>query len=219
MHVFDVIGPVMVGPSSSHTAGAVRIARVARIILQEEIKKAKVILHGSFAETYMGHGTDRAIIGGLMGFSTDDIRIRDSIKIAEEAGKEFNIETGFLGDVHPNTVLIEAEGMSGRVVSVLGSSIGGGNIAIKKINGVEVDFSGRYHILIIEHKDRPGAVAVVTGILGRNNTNIAIMKVYRSYKGGKAIMVIETDQSVDEGIINEIKGQPNILDVTSINLI
>lgn len=216
MDVFDIIGPIMVGPSSSHTAGAVRIARVARMLLDEDVKKAVIKFHGSFAATYKGHGTDKAIIGGLMGYTTDDMRIRDSLKLAEKAGIDFKIETVALGDVHPNTVIIEALGVSGKKVSIMGSSVGGGNIVIVKINGLDVEFSGQFCTLVIEHMDKPGTIAAVTGILGSNAINIAIMKVYRSYKGAKAIMVIETDQSVNASVIEEINKHQNVVNAVSV---
>lgn len=218
MNAFDIIGPIMVGPSSSHTAGAVRIARVAGILLNEKVRKAVIRFHGSFATTYKGHGTDKAIIGGLMGFDTDDTRIRDSLSIAVSEGMEYSIETCELEGVHPNTVIIELEGISGRKASVMGSSIGGGNILIKKVNGLDVDFSGQFNTLLIEHLDRPGTISAVTGILGNNAINIAIMKVYRSSKGSRAIMVIETDQSVSDDVIENISSRSNVINAVSIPL-
>lgn len=218
MNAFDIIGPIMVGPSSSHTAGAVRIARVAGILLNEKVRKAVIRFHGSFATTYKGHGTDKAIIGGLMGFDTDDTRIRDSLSIAVAEGMEYSIETCELEGVHPNTVIIELEGISGRKASVMGSSIGGGNILIKKVNGLDVDFSGQFNTLLIEHLDRPGTISAVTGILGNNAINIAIMKVYRSSKGSRAIMVIETDQSVSDDVIENISSRSNVINAVSIPL-
>lgn len=216
MNAFDIIGPIMVGPSSSHTAGAVRIARVAGILLNEKVKKAVIKFHGSFATTYKGHGTDKAIIGGLMGFATDDERIRDSLALAAADNIEYSIETCELEDVHPNTVIIELEGISGRKASIMGSSIGGGNIVIKKVNDLDVDFSGQFCTLLIEHMDRPGTIAAVTGILGNNSINIAIMKVYRSQRGSRAIMVIETDQTVGEDVIANISSHSNIINAVSI---
>jgi L-serine dehydratase len=194
MNVFDIIGPVMVGPSSSHTAGAARIGKVVRTLLGEEPVKAFIIFHGSFARTYRGHGTDRAVIGGLLGFETDDLRIRDSLNLAREAGLEYIIETGDLGEVHPNTVLIKVEGKSGKTITVVASSIGGGNIVVREIDGLQVDFTGESHTIIISHRDAPGAVASVTSLLAVYKINIGQMKVYRTRRGGDAIMVIETDQ-------------------------
>lgn len=218
MNAFDIIGPIMVGPSSSHTAGAVRIARVAGILLNEKVRRASIKFHGSFATTYKGHGTDKAIVGGLMGFETDDTRIRDSLSIAAAEGIEYTIDTCELEGVHPNTVIIELEGISGRKASIMGSSIGGGNIAIKKVNGLDVDFTGQFNTLLIEHMDRPGTISAVTGILGNNEINIAIMKVYRSSKGSRAIMVIETDQSVSDDVIENICSRSNVINAVSIPL-
>lgn len=197
MNIFDIVGPVMVGPSSSHTAGAVKIGRVARELLGEEPENVVIGLHGSFAQTYRGHGTDKAIIAGLMGMSMDDARIRDSLDVAQEAGIKYKLETIMIRDAHPNTALITANGKSGRHISVQGASIGGSNIIIQKVNGIDVEFTGQYNTLIISHTDTPGAVAQVTTLLSYNNINIANMKVYRSYRGGDAIMIIETDDDIE----------------------
>jgi L-serine dehydratase len=210
MNIFDIIGPVMIGPSSSHTAGAVRIGKVTRRLLDEEVVKAVIQLHGSFADTYKGHGTDNALIGGLMGFSTDDERIRNSKELAKKAGMVYRIETISLQEAHPNTVVIEAEGRSGRKVVVLGASVGGGNIMIQKINGIHVEFDGQYYSLIVNHRDKPGVIAFVTGRVGQSQINIAGMRDYRSSRGGEAIMIIETDQEVDEKTVFDIKNNINI---------
>ena len=194
MNVFDIIGPIMVGPSSSHTAGAVRIGKVARVLLGEEPVKANITFHGSFARNYRGHGTDRAVVGGLLGFETDDLRIRNSLRLAEAAGLEYTIQTGDLGEVHPNTVRIEAEGKSGKAIEVIASSVGGGSIVVKEIDRLEVDFTGESHTIVISHQDAPGAVASVTSLLAVYKINIGQMKVHRTRRGGDAIMVIETDQ-------------------------
>lgn len=216
MNVFDIIGPVMVGPSSSHTAGAVRIGRVARELVGEEITDAVVKFHGSFAGTYKGHGTDKAIIAGLMGMLPDDIRIRDSLELAGEKGMNYEFDIVELKDAHPNTVLIEAAGRTGRKVSVTGSSVGGGNIAIKRINGLDVDFSGEYNTLVIPHKDEPGVIAAVANILAYFNINIASMKVYRSNRRGSAMMIIETDEQVGQELIAMIGRLPRVTSCTLI---
>ncbi len=210
MNIFDIVGPVMIGPSSSHTAGAVRIGRITRRLLNEEVAEANILLHGSFADTYKGHGTDKALIGGLMDFSTDDERIRNSKELAREAGLKYTIGTVNLQDVHPNTAVIEAMGRSGNKVTVMGASVGGGNIVIRKINGLDVEFDGQYHSLIVNHRDTPGVIAFVTGMVGKSQINIAGMRDYRSSRGGEAIMIIETDQPVDEHTISEIKSNSNI---------
>ena len=205
MNVFDIIGPVMVGPSSSHTAGAVRIGRVVRALLGEQPSDAVIGLHGSFARTHKGHGTDKAIIAGLLDMQPDDGRIMESMELARRAGMKYRFEAAVLKDAHPNTALITASARTGACVTVQGSSVGGGSIVINKINGMDVELTGQYHTLVISHTDTPGTVAGVTGLLAVNGINIAAMRVYRSFRGGEAVMVIETDQAVrrDLGLLIE----------------
>jgi L-serine dehydratase len=214
MDVFDIIGPVMIGPSSSHTAGAVRIGKIARALLGEEPIKALIKLHGSFAKTYKGHGTDKALIGGIMGINVDDIRIRDSLKLAKKAGLEFSFEPADLGQVHPNTVYIEIQGATGKKSNVIGCSIGGGNIKIIQVNGIDVEFTGQYHTLVICHKDILGAIATVTNVLAAVNINIAFMRDYRTLKGGLAIMVLETDQPIDDEVSVILKRLSGVMSAT-----
>lgn len=216
MNVFDIVGPIMVGPSSSHTAGAVKIGRIARELLGEEPRDVTVKFHGSFASTYKGHGTDRAIIAGLMAMTPDDLQVRNSLELVEKAGFNFKFETAEIKNSHPNTVLIEVTGISGKEVKIIGSSIGGGNIVIKHINGLDVEFTGQYNTLIILHKDTPGMIAAVTHLLGHSGINIAQMKVFRAHRGGNAIMVIETDQQVSEEIKTMIGYLPSIINVRKI---
>lgn len=204
MDVFDIIGPIMVGPSSSHTAGAARIGKIARNLLGQEPVEAIIELHGSFAQTYKGHGTDRAIIGGLLGFEPDDLRIRDSLAMAAQKGLSYTIRKVNLKDAHPNTARITVSDYSGNTVVVTASSVGGGNIVVKDINGLEVDFTGRSHTIVIPHRDAPGVVAAVTGLLSSNHINIGEMKVYRKRRGGDAIMIIEVDQAVSQDIAYQI---------------
>ncbi len=217
MDVFDIIGPVMVGPSSSHTAGAARIGKIARNLLGEEPIEANIQLHGSFARTYRGHGTDRAILGGLLGFDPDDLRIRESLGIAERVGLEFTIEKVSLKDAHPNTVRIKVRGDSGKTVVVTAASVGGGNVVIKDIDGLEVNFTGRSHTIVIPHRDAPGVVAAVTGLLSSIGINIGEMRVYRKRRGGDAIMVIEVDQEIDDDIAQELNELYHIDKVTILN--
>ena len=195
---FDIIGPIMIGPSSSHTAGAVRLGLIAGAILGEEVKSINIKLHGSFAETYKGHGTDRALIAGIMGFKPDDERIRNSLQIATEKGLVFNFEKVVLDDAHPNTAIIELTGVSGRTVIVQGASIGGGNICISMVDKYEVQLSGKYPSIIIVHQDMPGVINGVTAALARYNINIAYMRVSRSQKGAEALMNIEVDDSISD---------------------
>ena len=206
MNVFNIIGPVMVGPSSSHTAGAVRIGRIAASLLGEAPAEAVLRLYGSFARTYKGHGTDKALIAGLLSLAPDDERIRTSLELAEQAGLRwwFETETGTGTGEHPNTAEITLTGRSGKTVTVKGASVGGGNISIRRINGMDVDFGGEYYTLVIAHRDIQGAVAEVAGRLAAGSINIANMKVYRSARGGDAMMVIETDQEIPAPLVAEI---------------
>jgi len=217
MNVFDIIGPVMVGPSSSHTAGVVRIGRIARKLLGEMPVDVTVKLHGSFAKTYKGHGTDKAVLAGLMGMGIDDIRIRQSLDIAREKGIRYCFMPFHMKDVHPNTLYIEAKSDSGKKVELTGSSIGGGNVVIREISGLEVDFDGKLHTMIIAHKDAPGLIASVTNVLGTDrNLNIAYMRVYRKKRSGGAIMIIETDQQVAGILCDEIRALHGVYNVTAI---
>lgn len=211
--VFEVIGPNMVGPSSSHTAGAASIARLAWKMAHEKIKKVKFTLYGSFAQTYKGHGTDRALLGGIMGFETDDERIRDSFEIAEKEGIEFSFVANTIEtEVHPNTVDMEIEDISGRKLTVRGESIGGGKVRLTRINGVKVLFTGEYHSLIVIHKDHPGVISKVTANLGECHVNIAYLRVYRENKGGIAYMIIESDEEITQEIVDKIERNPFVKD-------
>lgn len=211
--VFEVIGPNMVGPSSSHTAGAASIARLAWKMTHEKIKRVKFVLYGSFAQTYKGHGTDRALLGGMMGFETDDERIRDSFEIAEKEGIEFSFVANTIEtDVHPNTVDMEIEDINGRVLTVRGESIGGGKVRLTRINGVKVLFTGEYHSLIVIHKDHPGVISKVTSNLGECHVNIAYLRVYRETKGGIAYMIIESDEEITQDIVDKIERNPFVKD-------
>lgn len=206
MSVFDIIGPNMIGPSSSHTAGALRIARLARNMVKKQIKQVKFILYGSFAQTYRGHGTDRALVAGMLGFDTEDYRIKESFAHAREAGLYYVFETNSSKpDTHPNTVDIIITDEDNEETTVTGISVGGGRAVIKKINGVDIDLSGDYHTLVIRHKDLPGVVAGVTNILSQFEINIAFMKLYRENKGTIAYSIIETDQPIEEEMTDKIE--------------
>lgn len=215
--VFDILGPIMVGPSSSHTAGAARLGKVARSIAGEEIKKVTFLLHGSFAKTYKGHGTDRALLAGILGMEPSDARLRDAIVIAKNQGLEFEFVESDLGDVHPNTVKFLMETEEGTRCDVMGSSIGGGSIVITEVNSNSVEFTGEYPTLIISNIDVPGVVSKVTTVLSNRNINIAFMKVFRSQKGKEANMVFEVDHKLDEEIIEEICSIDSIKKVININ--
>lgn len=203
--VFDIVGPIMIGPSSSHTAGAVRLGRMVRLILGEEPIKSTIYLHGSFALTHKGHGTDKAIIAGLMGMETYDERIRNVFALIEQAPLTVEFVVADLGNVHPNTARIMAIGTSGREVTVTGASIGGGNIIVTEIDNYSVELTGNYHTLITIHDDKPGIVALGTHILAQNDINIAFMRVSRQNRGDQALMIIETDQAITQKVVDAIR--------------
>ena len=211
---FDILGPNMIGPSSSHTAGAAVIAYLAHKMIAPPLKKVDFTLYGSFAKTYHGHGTDRALLGGIMGFSADDTRIRDSFAIATERGLSYSFtpcETET--DVHPNTVDIRMENAAGQVMTVRGESLGGGKMHIVRINGVHVDFSGEYASVVVIQQDKPGVVAHLTKVLSDRNVNIAFMRLFREGKGDTAYSIIESDGTLPEGIDQELRANPYIRDV------
>lgn len=214
MNLFDIIGPVMIGPSSSHTAGAARIGRVARQLLGEPPVKAVVSFHGSFEKTYRGHGTDRAVVGGLLDMAVDDERLRRSLHIAKEQGLEVTFRAVHLRDAHPNTVVVETVGESGRRVRVQAASIGGGSIRVQYLDGLEVGFSGEKITLVIRHTDAPGAIAMVTRLLSEAGINIATMRVFRHEVGGKACMAIELDARPEPALLAALRALPGLKDVT-----
>lgn len=212
--VFDVLGPIMIGPSSSHTAGAAAIARLAHNMMGTEIKTVEFILYGSFARTYRGHGTDRALLGGIMGFSTDDKRIPDSFEIARKRNLQYSFAVNETNtDVHPNTVDIIMTGINGRRMSVRGESLGGGKAHITRINNVEVDFTGEYNSLIVIHQDVPGVIAHIAERISRKNVNIAFLKLFRESKGETAFCLVEYDGFLSGEIIGEIMEHAHVHDV------
>ncbi len=213
MNVFDIIGPVMIGPSSSHTAGAARIGRIAYMLLGQPAKRAEILLHGSFAKTYKGHGTDKALIAGIMGMKPDDARLRSSFELAEQASLSFEITTGHLEDAHPNTAQITLYGEDSQV-SVQGASVGGGNILINRINGMAVEISGQFTTLIVLHRDAPGTIAHVTELLGSNGINIANFRLAREQKGGTAVMTIEIDGDAGKELNRQVAALENVLGST-----
>lgn len=195
MNVFDILGPVMIGPSSSHTAGAARIGRITLALLGAPAVKADIFLHGSFAKTYKGHGTDKALIAGIMGMSTDDSRIRRAPELAREQGLAVTITTGDIDGAHPNTARVALTDADGNRVSLLGSSIGGGNILVTEVNGMEVSITGQHTTLIVLHRDAPGTIAAVTEVMAEAGVNICNFRLSRQQKGGDAVMTIEIDGS------------------------
>lgn len=218
MRLFDILGPVMVGPSSSHTAGAVRIGLTARKLLGDQPVHADISLHGSFALTGHGHGTDCALIAGLLGMQPDDLRIPDSFAIAAEQGLTFSFQNVQLRNAHPNTARLQLEDAKGRTLDIVAESIGGGRIRIRSIDGIETNFSGEHNTLIVHNQDTPGHVAAVTGCLSGHGVNIATMQLYRSAAGGYAVMVLECDEPIPEEIAGELRSQPGIVKVTILNL-
>lgn len=220
MNIFDIIGPVMVGPSSSHTAGAVRLGNAARAIVGQSITEATIGLHGSFAQTGRGHGTDLALVAGLMGWATDDLRIPKAFDYADKLGLKYSFRTINAGDAaHPNYVKFWLRGLDGTQNEVAGASIGGGRVMISEVDGFPLEFTGDFPTILTLHEDRPGAVAEVTGILSRRGVNIAQMRVFRRSKGGLASMVLETDQPVDDTDIAAVAGLTMIKAVRRISAI
>lgn len=216
--MFDILGPIMIGPSSSHTAGAARLGKIARIIAGMEFTKVEFFLHGSFGKTYKGHGTDRALVAGILGMDPWD----DNLKYALDIAKQQNIDVSFteidLGEeFHPNTVKIDIYKIDNSVVEIIGSSIGGGSIEITEVDGDKIQFTGEYPTLIIRQKDIPGVISNVTTLMYKANINIAFMKVYRSNKGEEATMIFETDSMVPEDIIKKIDSFGYINSVKVIN--
>ena len=210
LQVFDIIGPIMIGPSSSHTAGAVRIGKYARSVLGKRPVKAVIRFSGSFSKTYKGHGTDKAIVAGILGMDTDDDRIRNSMQIATEEGLDFRFIEDDIDGAHPNTAEITLTDADGRTALIQGCSIGGGNIIITKINDTEVSISGKSDTLVIPHDDVPGMIAVVTNILADKGVNVHGFSLGRDRKGGIAVMTIEIDGNIDESINEAIMECPNI---------
>ena len=203
---FEVLGPVMVGPSSSHTAGALRCARVAASLLEGRIVRVRFSLWNSFAHTYHGHGTDRALVAGILGLDTDDERIRDAFDLARDAGLEFEFsEAGDDTSVHPNTVDIDMESERGQRCQVRGESLGGGKMRISRIDGVGVDITGAYATLFVAHRDAPGILASLTHLLAMADVNIAFCRTYRTEQGGQAYSVFETDGAPDDSVLPMIR--------------
>ncbi|NGM84459.1 L-serine ammonia-lyase, iron-sulfur-dependent, subunit beta [Paenibacillus sp. 7124] len=215
--VFSIIGPAMVGPSSSHTAGAARIGRAARQLLGEIPLKAEVIFYGSFAATYQGHGTDRAIAGGLLDFSTDDLRLPDSIEIAEREGMDISFRQGAGLFPHPNTVRLQLSG-SGGGLTLTGISIGGGNIEIVEIDEFSVKLSGMYPTVLIHHMDYLGVLASVTDTMRRGRVNIGHMSLDRKHRSGAALTVLELDEMLAPELLSELEALPAVQSVKLIHL-
>lgn len=214
MDIFDILGPIMVGPSSSHTAGAARIGNMARTLLGSKPVHAAIHLHGSFAETGSGHGTDRAIVGGLLGMKPDDLRIPFSFEEAEKEDLSYTFDTVDLRDAHPNTAVIDLEGEDGSKLCIEACSIGGGAIEVHKLDGIEVNFTGDFNTLVIRNQDENGTLAAVTTILSQLRINIGNMSLCRHKRGGDALMVIETDQHIKPQQVAFLRDLPGVLSIT-----
>ncbi|MBR0040115.1 MAG: L-serine ammonia-lyase, iron-sulfur-dependent subunit beta [Oscillospiraceae bacterium] len=217
MDIFDLIGPIMVGPSSSHTAGAVRMGLACRRILGEEIAEADILLSGSFAATGRGHGTDKAIIGGLLGMAPDDVRVPDSFRYAQEKGLIFSFSFGEIPMSHPNTARLVLKGVSGAEADIEAASLGGGRIEIRRIGDMALRFSAEQPTLIIRNEDKPGTVAEVSRVLSEEKINIATFHVNRNARGGTAVMVIECDTPLNDTLLARIRRLPGILRAVYIN--
>ncbi|AID43015.1 L-serine ammonia-lyase, iron-sulfur-dependent subunit beta [Staphylococcus xylosus] len=211
--VFDIIGPTMIGPSSSHTAGAVRIGLVARDLFNQLPNQVDIYLYGSFMETYKGHGTDVALVGGLLGYDTDDDRIQKSLEAAETAGMKVNFIEMAEERSHPNTAIINMRNAE-KEISVEGVSIGGGKIEVVAINGFNIAISGNYPALLVFHKDTFGTIGKVANILGDSSINVGSMQVSRREKGDQALMTCELDDAVNKDIIEKIKNVDGVVTVS-----
>ncbi len=208
MNVFDIIGPVMIGPSSSHTAGAVRLGRVVnKLIDDRQLKKVEIVLSGSFARTYKGHGTDRALLAGIMGYKSYSPEIRDALTIADEKGIDYSFIKEDLKGAHPNTAKIHYYLTDGTEGVMQGASIGGGNILVNQINGMSVEFNGDNNTLLVMHEDKPGVIAAVTNLMHWEHAdlNISNFHLSRQEKGGDAIMTIEIDNQPQETLVDDIR--------------
>jgi L-serine dehydratase len=212
LSVFDIIGPIMIGPSSSHTAGALKIARIARMLAKTRITAVRFQLYGSFATTYKGHGTDRALVGGILGYATDDYRIRDSFDWADKAGIDVVFEEMDSSiDVHPNTVDITVTEEDGTVSMLRGCSVGGGEIEIVRINGYDVRFSGKNNAVIVHQYDKPGVIASIAKIFEVFNVNISYMSVFSESNGETAFSILEIDHDFNDMGMEALCRQPNII--------
>ena len=209
MSLLDMIGPVMIGPSSSHTAGACRIALLARHTLIHEPERSILTLHGSFAKTAKGHGTDLALAAGLMGYYPDDSRLPDALKLAAAQGLDITFSTKDLGDVHPNTVSIALESADEKV-EVVGSSLGGGLVRIFKVNDFEVNFSGAHHTLLLEHEDKLGVIARVARLIADDEVNIATLHCARRKRGGSAMMSVEVERRLSQYVLDYLTHVPYV---------
>ena len=214
MNIFEILGPVMVGPSSSHTAGAVRIGYVCSKLMGERVISADIELYGSFLLTGKGHGTPQAIVAGLLGMTPDDARIPDSFEIAKAQGLKFTIGEAKLKEAHPNSVLLRLKGENGKELEVIGESLGGSIINIAQIDGLPANISGDYPTLIASNMDVPGMVAKVSKVLYDADINIAQMHLYRASRGKNSVLIAECDQEIEDKTLNDIRDLDGIMKVS-----
>lgn len=215
--VFDILGPIMVGPSSSHTAGAAKLGKIAKTIVGTDIKEVTFLLHGSFGKTYKGHGTDKALVAGILGMEPSDGELRNSISIAESKGLKIKFIEYDLGQVHPNTVKFLITDVNNNYFEIMGSSIGGGNVEINEINGNSVLITGENPTIITCHDDIPGTVAKVADLIYEDKINIAFLKLVRGEKGKSATMTFEVDSTIPDSLVKDIKKITGINKVIVIN--
>jgi L-serine dehydratase len=216
--IFDIIGPIMIGPSSSHTAGAAKLARVAAAIVNKPFMRVEFGLHGSFSKTGLGHGTDKALLAGVMGIREDDRRIREVYGIASERGLQYNFYEIDLGDVHENSVRIVFFHTDGTESNITGSSIGGGRIIINDLNGFKMDVSAEQPTLVVRHYDKKGVLNNITQLLSREDINIGVLRLTREEKGGEATTIIETDSEMSAELLDNIKKLNNIIEARLIRV-
>ncbi|MBU4608989.1 MAG: L-serine ammonia-lyase, iron-sulfur-dependent subunit beta [Euryarchaeota archaeon] len=214
--IFDVLGPIMVGPSSSHTAGASRLGKIARYIADGDIRSVKITLYGSFAETAKGHGTEMALVAGILGMEPDDEKLRYSLLIATERGIDISFEKDYISGLHPNTAKFSIEKSDGSYITVTGSSIGGGAVIVNAIDAFNVELTGDYFTIVTKHVDKKGIISKVTTLLAENNINIGNMKVRRDNSKNEASMIIETDEIVSNEVLEKIKGLEEMIFVIEI---
>lgn len=219
MNIFDIVGPVMVGPSSSHTAGAVKIGYVARKLMGEEIAEAEILLYGSFLATGSGHGTKYALVAGLLGMKPDDENIPNSFNMAIKEGMKFSFGVAKLKEAHPNSVFMKLIGKSGKKLEIIGESLGGSLINIAKIDGLTANFSGDHPTLIVHNLDQPGHVAEVTSMLAHKSVNVVTLQLYRESRGGHAVMVLECDQEIPREALKWLEHLEGIEKVTYFSLV
>lgn len=215
--IFDVLGPVMIGPSSSHTAGAARLARISAFIVGKKISKVSFGLYGSFAHTYKGHGTDKALLAGVLGIREDDERLSEAFSIAREQGLKYSFYEAELENVHENSVLFTFQCSDGSEYNIIGSSIGGGQIMICRINEFETAFQAQAPTLLISHYDHRGVISRISGILSDAGVNIAVMKLTRKSKGDVAFCLIETDDEIDNKIVDSLRQIKDVISVRAVS--